>query len=465
MCSSDLETSIEARPGGYMCLLADHFAPILTLLAPLYWVWPHVHALLLFQTIALASGALCVFAIARGRLDSRLTALVFAAAYLVYPAVGFINRFDFHPVALSIPLLLTGIVFVERRRWTWATACLAGAALCKEDMGIAVGVFACAVAFGRGRKGLGLSLFVAGVAASLVTMFVVLPAFRGGESDTWERYLHWGATPIEAMKNILSHPLSVVEDVIHGSPHKAAFLLKLFLPLAFVPLLRPWPLLAALPALGYNLASGNPSQSSVCFHYAAPIVPFVFYAAVLSAERIQHGRAKHRVALPLALVASAAFAVVLDCPLTKRVTFPFWEVYGLERTCDAASSRAVARHVPEGASLAATMPLGPHFAHRRNLRLIWPMKSSALPDTDYLIADLSDFRWNSIPNAAVARRNLALVLSQAVSGGYGIAHTCGPVVLLRRAAGGPGAGRQLVELLDQHMPEVLADLRRKRHAR
>ena len=456
-----LETSIEARPGEYMCLLADHFAPILTLLAPLYWLWPHVHALLLFQTAALAAGALCVFAIAEHRLQSRSTALAFAATYLLYPAIGFVNRFDFHPVALSIPLLLTGILCVERRRWGLAAICLGATMLCKEDMGLAVGTFALAVAFSIDKKALGCALFAAGVGASLLAMFVVLPAYRGAESDTWERYLHWGPTPGQAIANILSHPAAILQDIVHGSPHKAAFLLKVFLPVAFLSLLRPWPLLAALPALGYNLASGNPSQSSVCFHYVAPIVPFVFYAAILAAERIQRGRCKSHATLTLLLLACAVLAFALDCPFTKRITFPFWEVYGVERTCDANAIRAVAKHVPSHASLAATMPLGSHFSHRRNLRLIWPMKSSALPSTDYILADLSDYRWNSIPNAAAAKQNLALLLSQAVANGYGFVSQAGPVVLLKKDVRDPAASNRLMMLLDKYVGDELRVLRQK----
>ena len=471
-----LETSIEARPDQYMNLLADHFAPILTLLTPVYWIWSHVHMLLLCQTLALASGALCVFAIAKHRLESSPVAGVFSVAYLLYPALGFVNRFDFHPVALSIPLILGGILAAERGRWRMACMCFVGAMLCKEDLGLAVAMYGVTAFFLFAKRRLGPSLFVAGLSVSFLAMFVVLPAFRGEPSDTWERYQHWGATPREALVGVLTHPTAVIKDVFQQSPLKAAFIIKLLLPLAFLPLLRPVALLGALPAIAYNLASGNPSQSSIYFHYVSPIIPFVFYAAILGAERLQrglssvdcpltppdHGDSPQRTVpsplLPLAVLASTVLSLALDFPLTKKITFPFWEVYGVEQTCDVAAIRAVAKHLPERASLAATLPLGPHFAHRRDLRLIWPAKSAALPNTDYILADLADYRWNSIPNARAAKQNLAIMLTQSAASGYGILHNEGSVLLLKRDTGNPASVHRLMALLDRYMGAELRGL-------
>lgn len=458
-----LETSIEARPGEYLNLLGDHFAPILTLFAPLYWLWPSVHLLLLLQTLALASGGLCTYAIAFRRTGSAVWALTFAAAYWLYPAVGFVNRFDFHPSALAIPLFLGSLLAIDSRRWGWAAAGLAGAMLCKEDMGLAVAALGVVLAV-RGRRAGGLSLAAVGLGVSLAAMFVVLPWFRGEASDTWERYQHWGDSPMQAAKAILADPGGVALDVFGNAPRKIAFVVKLLLPLAALPLLCPLALLPALPALGYNLVSGNPSQASIYFQYATPIVPFVFYAGIMAVERLRQRRAAAADLLLLAVLAATVVAVVQDCPLTKPVAFPYWEVGGAARACDTDSARAVAARVPAQASLAATMALGPHFAHRRNLRLIWPLKSSAVPDTDYLIADLSDMRWNSAPSPVPAQQSLAVLLSQAVAKGYGIEYRAGPVLLLKRGAASADTLLRLMSLLDQYMGEAIRELRQTKPA-
>ncbi len=455
-----LETSIEAKPGQYLILLGDHFAPILTFLVPLYWLWPSVHALLLSQAVILASGAFAVCGLAAGRLGSKLAGVVFAGVYLLCPAIGFINRFDFHPAAIAIPLFLAAVLCVERRRMALAAACLGAAMLCKEDMGLAVAVFGLVIAFAHKRRAWGFSLFGVGLAGSLLAMFVVLPAVRGEQSDTWERYEQWGQTPIEAAAYLLSHPMTVLDDVVRGSPLKLGFLLKAMLPFAFLPMLGLGALAPALPAFAYNLASGNPSQSSIYFHYAAPILPFLFYAAIVGAQRVARGDPQRRVRVLLVVAASTLAAYALDCPLAKRVGFPYWEVHGLERTCDVAALREVARHVPAEASLGATMPLGPHFSHRRNLRLLWPMKSAAVPDVDYLFVDLSDFRWNNVPSPAGARRNLVILIARALAKGYGLEAHSGPAMLLRRNAATRASQQQVMAMLDTYLGSELRDVLR-----
>lgn len=65
-------------------------------------------ALLVFQTVALASGAVAVHLIARHHLGGNVAPLLFSAAYLVYPALAGLNWFDFHWEALFVPLFLFG---------------------------------------------------------------------------------------------------------------------------------------------------------------------------------------------------------------------------------------------------------------------------------------------------------------------------------------------------------------------
>jgi len=69
-------------------LLADHFSLILYPLAPLYWLWPSAKMLLLAQTLALALGALPLYALARRRLGSAPWALLLAAACCTQPCNG-----------------------------------------------------------------------------------------------------------------------------------------------------------------------------------------------------------------------------------------------------------------------------------------------------------------------------------------------------------------------------------------
>ena len=86
--------------------LGDHFQPLMALLAIPYRLYPSVYWLLIFQSVCLGLGGIPVFRLARRAFLSPLAGLAFALAYYLYPAVGYINRFDFHFEVVVIPLLL-----------------------------------------------------------------------------------------------------------------------------------------------------------------------------------------------------------------------------------------------------------------------------------------------------------------------------------------------------------------------
>ena len=61
--------------------------------------------------------------------------------YLLYPAVGFISRFDFHIEVFAIPAFIAAFLAMERKQWVWATIWLLVPLLVKENMGLTVAVF------------------------------------------------------------------------------------------------------------------------------------------------------------------------------------------------------------------------------------------------------------------------------------------------------------------------------------
>ena len=87
--------------------LATHLQPILILLAPLYWFWDDVRVLFVAQTLALALGAIPVFALTLRRTHSHFAAMVLSASYLLLPALEAANLFDFHPETFAPALCLT----------------------------------------------------------------------------------------------------------------------------------------------------------------------------------------------------------------------------------------------------------------------------------------------------------------------------------------------------------------------
>ena len=122
--------------------LALHFEPILLPLSLLYAFGADPHILLVFQTLALASGALPVFLLTRKYIPEwPFIAVAMAIAYLLSPALLGINIFDFHPISLATPLLLYAVLALTYKRYGWFILACILAASCKEDIPLPYLVF------------------------------------------------------------------------------------------------------------------------------------------------------------------------------------------------------------------------------------------------------------------------------------------------------------------------------------
>lgn len=420
--------------------LGDHVQLIFLPLALLYRLWPDVRLLLTLQAVVLAAGVFPLYEITLRRLESRPFALAFSFFYLCYPALGFINRFDFHAVSFSIPLFLLAYWSLEHRR-LWLTTLLLSLALsCREEVGLTVGAFGLyAMLIRRERKWGGLWTLM-GIGWSLMALFVVIPAFRGAASDTLSRYGWLGDSPVAMLHTLLTRPGFVMQHQFVEAPFRWQFLLRLLLPLGFLPLLGPAVLAVGLPTLVYNLLSEAPPQSSIYFQYVSPVIPFLFLAAVEGLARLDGrlrsspARYRWQAALGLIMAVCTLSALVLDNPFAKPIRAPYFEVYAWEEALDREAFERVAQHVPPDASLSTMMAYGPHLAHRRQLYLFYDRGARGqqvfrFPQTDYLLLNLDGLRWLVNPR-------LFYPMIEAAIGWYGyeVVALDGDVALLQRHA-------------------------------
>jgi len=96
--------------------MTDHVEPIFALIAPVFWLWDDVRAILLLQVLFVALGAWPLFELAR-RKTPPLVALALAAAYLLNPALQAAVLTEFHAIPLAVPLILWAFWAVETERW------------------------------------------------------------------------------------------------------------------------------------------------------------------------------------------------------------------------------------------------------------------------------------------------------------------------------------------------------------
>jgi uncharacterized membrane protein len=243
-------------------------------------------------------------------------------------------------------------------------------------------------------------------------MFVVIPWFRGGPSDTWLRYTHLGDGGAEVMKTLLTDPVGSLRTSLEiESVRKGVFLIKLMLPLAFTPLLRPGMLVIILPTLLISLLSNTISQSSIYFHYLAPSIPFLFLASILGVRDLlrdrgiwslllrrlrlsNHGWRGGRIGLWFAALV-LLFAIIgnlLDCPFAKEVAEPYYPVRGLERRDDEVYREflTVSGSIPTTSSLVTMNHLGAHFSHRQQLYMLRDWTRWENRSCEYILAQVDE---------------------------------------------------------------------------
>src|SRR5262249_40018959 len=132
-----LETTNEGT-GEQMVRLGSHVDPILAALTPLWMVAPTALTLIAIQVVAVASGALPLFWLARRELGSEKVAGVLAIGYLANPWVAWTAVDAFHPVTLAIPLFLFCVWFLVSGPLVPFAICAVLAMACGELLGLGV---------------------------------------------------------------------------------------------------------------------------------------------------------------------------------------------------------------------------------------------------------------------------------------------------------------------------------------
>jgi len=436
-------------------LLADHTALYLAPLSLLYRVLASPYVLLAAQSLALALCAWPLYHLARRRLESPAAALVVAACALLYPPLGFINRFDFHPEVLALPVLMAAYERIDADDLRSATLWMGLALLAKEDLGLTVAALGLFAAVVHKRYRFGLSWAAMGVSYSLLALLVVIPAFRGEASDTLARYSWLGSTPLDMLRTMVRQPGMALQRVV-TAPHLLT-LLQLFAPLAFLPLAGLPALLPALPAMLYNGLSAWASQGTIYYQYMFPVIPFLYASTVRamgrlsSAGRPNIGRATGMLiaAVALATVASWTYenpitghtlietgttrpestgGTVRDAPRPASLILPN----------DKAVREGLGR-VPAAANLLTTMHYASHLAHRRNIgrigQLRVPLRDSAV---EAIFVNLLDLRSSATCD------DYRECLAEASQAGFGLVFCRDGVVLLQRDEGDRQALRDLL---------------------
>jgi uncharacterized membrane protein len=426
--------------------LGDHSSLILLLVAPIYAVARHPITLPAIQAVALALGAIPVFTLARRELGPGWIPLGFAALYLLYPALGYLALYEFHPEALCTVALLAAFACYRASRFRPTLAFAALALLGKEDIALPVAAFAVAILIARRPGATRYAAALGGLALlSLVVSFAVLkPTLSAGEVDYGRMYYHWGETPREVAVAILRRPLDAIGALLVTPDRgpdtvlKLQYHLHMLLPLAFLPLASPLTLAITLPTLASHFLSWRPAQHTIYYQYTASVTPFVLAAAVLGMRNLLRRRPPARTEeageaespswrgpawLPHAVVlVMLAVSILANWMFGPLIGHGRWQLVGAEEAITpSGKDRALTRYrdpmmaaIGRRDSVVAGFEFLPRLASRRHTRSFhnvvggthtFSNRPYPVPDdVTALIADVSHVRLRPYANQTTGER-------------------------------------------------------------
>jgi uncharacterized membrane protein len=378
----------EANVRGVSNIFSDHFTPIIYIFSPLLYIWNDPSRLLLVvQAAFITLGAIPTFLIARKRTNSPTVGFCMGVVYLLLPTLQYMNVFDFHPVVLSIPLMLFAWHYWESRRFSLMYLFLFLTMLCHEQMWIVVGALGLYLALFERERIRGISLAIIGWGGFLCLVLWFFPMFRGGEEYFYiHRYAYLGDSMGEIIKSILTKSQLWLPRLV--SPQSLMFIILMLLPVAFLPLWRPKYLLIILPTYFYSALSIESLQTSIFAQYAAPYVPFVIIASIYGLERISK-KVLDNVNL-LVMLKSLGFIAVCAALVANVYFSPY--IYGRAYQSQQFNGKWIKKfyinainEIPENASVCAGSKYAPHLI-RRDLYLLPDYKKA-----EYIVLDISDY--------------------------------------------------------------------------
>jgi uncharacterized membrane protein len=283
--------------GYFWKIFFGHSSPFLAFYSKIYSLFS-VEGILFFQSLVIALS---------GYVIKKHLGMMPFIAYLLFFPVWFNALFDFHPDHLSILFLMCFFIFVKLDKINYATFFAVALAFVKEPFALqtaACGIYLLfsktELFFKRSNSNIvypskrliyGLSLIFFGLSYFYIATSIIIPYFLGsGESmvikELASSFGAKGSTINEIIWFLLDNLGEVISKIITNQD-KIIYLLALFGSLGFISLLKPQPLIVALPILAISLISEYEGYYGLGHHYTAGLIAPMIFAFAFGLPRAQ----------------------------------------------------------------------------------------------------------------------------------------------------------------------------------
>ena len=361
---------------------AVHFSPICYLLLPVYWLFPYPNTLQIAQAIILMSGVIPVVLIAKDRGFSNKSAGVMAFLYCCFPAISLGCNYDFHENCFLLPLLLWTFYFGERERYIPLFIFAFLALLVKEDVFIYVIIYGIFLIVSRKKYQTGTLLCASALVYFMVSYTILTKSGLGIMSDSRFGNLIYGdGGLVGVVKTLITNPGYAISQLFIDSNGesitKLTYIVKLLMPLAFLPLItKKMSRYILIAPMLLNLLSAWPYQCDLGFQYHFGITAFLIYASIINAAELRSE--PKRYLFVIACVCSFILYIGLvfgsQTYLVKNQTM-FKDTYDK-------MDEVLCEYIPDDASVACTTFIVPHLASREEIYETYYHKENGKAKTD-----------------------------------------------------------------------------------
>jgi uncharacterized membrane protein len=286
-------------------------------LLPFYALHPAASTLLVLQSVLLGGAAIPLYRFAARRLSPGLAALV-ALSYLAYPPMHGAQMFDFHFQPVAAAFLLCAIDAFDERRMRLFVLCWVVALGCREDVAIGTMVLGLFLLMSGRRTREGALIAALSALYFVAIRFFVMPSVGSwGFAELYKDLVPRGTEGfVGIIKTMVTNPTFTFRTLL--SNDKARYALQILLPLAFLPLRRPWLAVSVIPgAILTLLTTGYGPTLDIGYQYGCDFVPYVFPAVALALAAIGSGtegvprrRAAGATLALASLIATAAWGAI-----------------------------------------------------------------------------------------------------------------------------------------------------------
>ena len=442
-------------------IFAGHISPILLFFLPLYALSPGPPILLVIQSFGLGLTALPIYLLVYDATADRRVATCIASAYLLYPPLHGVNAFDFHPVFLFPLVLSCAILFWRRARWRAYYASLVLVAVTEEIAPLliaAIGMANLLQALVDKRqipKAITWHCALTIILAIVVYFFDLIVAAQG-VSGAAGFYLGGGllmiTIPVHSVLAIpgyfASHPVATFLSLFVDFPAKFRYLVEVFTPIMFLPLLTPLSLIPFVAWVGLAFLTRFEPYYSIYYQYSAYIIAFLFSGVATSLSKLAtpvHAMRRVAIAILFITVLTSSYLSILSPlnPINGNAQNVLESDWWPTRTAHQDSVDQVISLVPQSGLLLTEQDLGSVTSGRRQIWVPFEFSSTATlpnPLPDLILADLTSNDFY-VQGASMAKPEgelypfLATALQNATYGVY--AYSDGVMLYVRNYTGPP----------------------------